>query len=105
MFLDEGAQALGGPVKTCAYALPGSRELAEYCAAALAGDKNACLLQSHGAVCVGGSMKEAFKVARVLEMSAEIYWRIRATGGTYVPIAAENVSAMQEFVKTKYGQY
>ena len=70
------------------------------------GDKaNACMLRSHGLVCIGADMDAAFKVSTVVEMVAEISWRIRATGGTYVPIAAENVSAMQEFVKTKYGQY
>lgn len=104
LFLDEGAQALGGPVKTCAYALPGSRELAEYCAAALAGDTNACLLQSHGAVCVGGSMKEAFKVARVLEMSAEIYWRIRSLGREPLALDPKNIAWMRDFAKNRYGQ-
>jgi L-fuculose-phosphate aldolase len=49
-------------------------------------------------------MEAAFKTSKVLEMVAEILWRIRATGGTYVPISDENVAAMQEFVKTKYGQ-
>ena len=50
-------------------------------------------------------MDSAFKVATVLEMVSEIYWRILATGNDYQPISAENVAAMQEFVKTKYGQY
>ena len=50
-------------------------------------------------------MDAAFKVSTVVEMVSEIFWRIRATGSTYVPISDENVAAMQEFVKTKYGQY
>ena len=50
-------------------------------------------------------MDGAFKVSTVVEMVAEIFWRIRAMGGEYAPISDENVAAMQEFVKTKYGQY
>lgn len=102
---DESAQALGDTVKCCKYCLPGTREIAEEVAKNLSGKSNACLMKSHGAVCVGEDMDSAFKVSTVLEMVAEIYWRIRATGGTYVPIAPENVAAMQDFVKTKYGQY
>lgn len=104
LFTDEAAQALGDVVRTAKYALPGSKEIAENCVAALGDRSNACLLQSHGAVCLGADMKGAFKVARVLEMTAEIYYRIRAVGGNFVPISEENIAAMQDFVKNKYGQ-
>lgn len=104
LFLDEGAQALGAPVATCPYALPGSHELAEHCAQALSGGANACLLQSHGAVCVGKDMKAAFKVARVLEMSAEIYWRILALGQTPLALKPEDIAWMNDFAKNRYGQ-
>ena len=104
LLIDEAAQALGGEVRTAPYALPGSEEIAAGCAAALGKKANACLLQSHGAVCVGDSMKAAFKTARVLEMTAEIYYRIRAVGGRYVPISEANIAAMQEFVAHRYGQ-
>ena len=86
------------------YALPGTDELARACAEALGQKANACLLQSHGAVCVGKDMKSAFKTARVLEMTAEIYYRIRSIGGQYIPISPENIAAMQDFVAHKYGQ-
>lgn len=102
---DEAAQALGDTVRTCEYRLPGTIDLAEEVVRTLGDKSNACLMRSHGAVCVGADMDGAFKVATVLEMVAEIYWRVRATGGTYLPISDENVAAMQEFVKTKYGQY
>lgn len=104
LFLDEAAQTLGDTVKTCPYALPGSMELAEACVAALGENANACLLKAHGAVCVGRSMKEAFKAARVLEMTAEILWRIEALGGKPAPISSENIAYMQDFVKNRYGQ-
>lgn len=104
LLIDEAAQALGAEVKTTRYALPGTQELADNCVKALGLKANACLLQSHGAVCVGKDMKSAFKVARVLEMTAEIWCRIRSMGGKYVPISEDNIKAMQDFVATKYGQ-
>ncbi len=104
LVIDEAAQALGGEVKTAPYALPGTEALAQNCVTALGTESNACLLQSHGAVCVGASMKQAFKVARVLEMTAEVYYRIRSVGGTYLPITGENIQAMKDFVTHSYGQ-
>lgn len=104
LIIDEAAQALGAEVKTAEYALPGTTELAENCVKALGEKAYACLLQSHGAVCVGSCMKDAFKVAKVLETTAEIYFRIRSIGGKYIPLSEENIAAMQEFVLKKYGQ-
>ncbi len=101
---DEAAQALGGEVKVAAYALPGSTELAENCVKALDEKTKACLLQSHGAVCVGKDIKAAFKTAKVLEMTAEIYYRIRSIGGSFIPISPENINAMENFVAHHYGQ-
>ena len=102
---DEAAQALGDTVRCADYQLPGTPELAAAAVAALGEKSMACLLKSHGAVCLGQDFDAAFKVATVLEMVAEIYWRIRATGGTYQPISDENVETMRVFAATKYGQY
>ncbi|GKX29816.1 aldolase [Vallitalea longa] len=104
LLIDEAAQALGAPVKTANYALPGTKELAEECIKALGKEANACLLQSHGAVCVGESMEAAFKVANVLEVTAQIYQLIRSVGKDFVPLSEENIQAMKEFAKYKYGQ-
>ena len=104
LLIDEAAQALGAEIKATRYALPGTQELADNCVEALGEKANACLLQSHGAVCVGRDMRSAFKVARVLEMTAEVWCRIRSIGGSYVPISEENIKAMQDFAATKYGQ-
>lgn len=104
LLIDEAAQALGATVKTANYALPGTKELAEACVHALGKDANACLLQSHGAVCVGETMDAAFKVANVLEVTAEIYYLIRSIGKPYIPLSDKNIEAMKLFVKHKYGQ-
>lgn len=104
LIIDEAAQALGDEVKTAAYALPGTIELANNCVKALGKKSNACLLQSHGAVCISCDMKGAFKVAKVLEMTAEVYSRIRSMGGKYITLSDENICAMQDYVACKYGQ-
>ena len=101
---DEAAQVLGGPVNCAEYALPGTLELAHNCAKALGEGAMACLLQSHGAVCLGTDMKEAFRVSKVLEMTAAIYVKIRSIGARALPMAEEDVKYMRDFMKNKYGQ-
>ncbi len=104
LFHDEAAQTLGDTVRCADYCLPGTVELAESCTAVLAGKANACLLRNHGAVCAADSMDNCFKVAVVLEMMAELYYKIRAMDCSCAPLADEHIRIMQEFVKTRYGQ-
>ena len=104
LLCDESVQTLGDTVKCAPYALPGSSELAENCVKALDKKANACMLMSHGAVCLGKDMKGAFKTAKVLEMSAEIYYRILAVNGKFIPISEENIFAMQNIIPKSYGQ-
>lgn len=104
LIIDEAAQALGDVCKSACYALPGSKELAEECIKALGNEANSCLLHSHGAVCIGANMDGAFKVATVLEATAQIYYMIESTGGKAIIISDENVMAMKDFVKNHYGQ-
>ncbi len=101
---DEAAQVLGDVVRRAEYALPGSMELAKNCVEALGKKSQACLLRSHGAVCLGKNMDAAFKVSRVLEMTALIYYKIRSIGGRPIPISDENIAAMWDFMTNKYGQ-
>lgn len=104
LITDEAAQVLGDVCRTAPYALPGTEELARACAAALGERANACLLRSHGAVCVGESMDGAFKVCAVLEATARIHYMIEAAGGRPLPIAPADIAAMQDFAKNHYGQ-
>ena len=104
LFHDEAAQTLGDTVRCADYCLPGTVDLAESCTSVLAGKANACLLRNHGAVCVADTMDNCFKVAIVLEMVAELYYKIRAMSCNFVPLSEENIRIMQEFVKTEYGQ-
>jgi len=104
LFLDEAAQVMGDVCRTAKYALPGSEELAKNCVEALGSKSMTCLLQSHGAVCLGENMEQAFGISTVLEATAQIYSLIRSMGGKYLPISQENIAAMQYFVKHCYGQ-
>ena len=49
-------------------------------------------------------MEGAFKTAKVLEVTAQIYYMIEAAGGKPAGISEENIKAMQDFVKNSYGQ-
>lgn len=100
---DEAAQILSGSVKCAEYALPGSAELAKNCIKALK-HSNACLLASHGAVCVGTSLSDAFNVATVLEYTAELYYKVLSIGEKPFEISKKDIEFMYEFVHTKYGQ-
>ena len=104
LMLDEAAQVLGDTVRTADYALPGTQELADNCVKALGDKAMACLLKSHGAVCLGKDLEQAFGNSTVLEATAQVYSIIRSMGGPFQPISPANIAFMQEFVKTSYGQ-
>lgn len=104
LFIDEAAQLLGDTCRCADYALPGTPELAKNCTKALGEKSNSCLVHSHGAICVSGDMDGAFKMAKVLEVTAQIYYMIEATGGKPAGISDENIALMQDFVKNSYGQ-
>lgn len=99
---DEIAQAIGGSIDCAEYALPGSMELAENVRKAL-GNKQACLMANHGAVCVGKDFNECFKVAEVLETGARIYAKALSIGKPVV-IPDDKVAWMRDFAVNKYGQ-
>ena len=101
--IDEAAQVLGGTVRVADYALPGTKELAENVRMAISGRVRACLMANHGAVCVGESMEQAFKVCAVLEMTAEIYQKALALGQPHI-LSDELVDEMWDFANNRYGK-
>ena len=104
LFLDEAAQVLGDTVHTAKHAMPGSSELAKNCVKALRDKANACLLQAHGAVCVGENLNKAYAASEVLESTARIYSLIRSMGGSFIPLSEADISAMRYFAEHSYGQ-
>lgn len=104
LFLDAAVQKLRDEVRTAKHAMPGSRELAENCVMALGDRSMACLLQSHGAVCIGKDPDDAYLVSGVLESTARIYSLIRSMGGSCMPMPEADIAAMTEFADKYYGQ-
>jgi L-ribulose-5-phosphate 4-epimerase len=92
--------ALGAPIPVLDYVLPGTTALAEAVAAFFRNSpaKKAVLLENHGAVVVGGSLKEAFQNAYNLETGAEVYHKALQTGKK-IRILSE---AELEMIKTVY---
>lgn len=104
LFLDAAVQKLRDTVRTAKHAMPGSSELAENCVKALGDKSMACLLQSHGAVCIGKDPDDAYLVSAVLESTARIYSLIRSMGGSARPMPDADIAAMTEFADKYYGQ-
>lgn len=94
VIIDEAAQVFGGEVTVTEYALPGSQALADNVVAALSPNKMACLMANHGAVCLGETVKKAFKCCTVLEMTAQIY-QLSLQVGTPIPLTPENIEGMK----------
>jgi L-fuculose-phosphate aldolase len=99
---EELVQIIGEGVRCANYALPGTKELADYVVEGL-GKNNAVLLANHGAVCVGESLAGAFKVAEVLEKAAKTIILARIIGTPQI-ISHEDCSKMQDFARNHYGQ-
>ncbi len=99
--IDEAAQVLD-EVRVTEYAVPGSLEMAENVIKAL-GNSSACLIANHGAVGVGANMDAAFKVCKVLEMTAQIYYMARSIGEPK-PIPQDKIDYMQNVLCKTYGQ-
>ena len=104
LFLDAAVQKLRDEVRIAEHAMPGSRELAENCVKALGEKSMACLLQSHGAVCLGKDPDDAYLVSGVLESTAHIYSLIRSMGGKCGSMPKEEIAAMTGFAEKYYGQ-
>ncbi len=99
--IDEAAQVLD-EVRVTEYAVPGSMEMAENVIKAL-GNSSACLIANHGAVGVGADMNAAFKVCKVLEMTAQIYYMARSIGEPKA-IPQDKIDYMQNVLCKTYGQ-
>ena len=76
----ESALYLGGDIRVAPFAPPGTPELAESVAESL-GFAAGVILESHGAVGVGGTMEAAMTAADILERTCLIYMTARAAGG------------------------
>jgi L-fuculose-phosphate aldolase len=84
---------LGGPVPVVPYAVFGSVELAESVAAALQ-ERQAAILENHGAVTVGRTLDEALDRATLLEWLCELYLKAAAVGSPHA-LSADDLAAVR----------
>ena len=77
--LDDQVAFLGGEIKIAGYAISSSTEQLVNVLAALE-DRNAVLLQNHGAVGIGALIDEALTVCELIEKTAKIYLLALSTG-------------------------
>ena len=100
---EDFAQIVGDKIICSIYALPGTKELGQNVAAGLGKERNAVLLPNHGTLSIGEDMKTALTVTHVVEKTAQIYI-LALNIGTPQLISAEDIKAMQDYKKNKYGQ-
>jgi L-ribulose-5-phosphate 4-epimerase len=89
------AEAAGGSVVTAPYARPGSEELADAVADALA-ERGACFLRHHGLLAIGPTLARAYNAASVTEGAAEVYLRARGFDTEVPELPASEVEWLHE---------
>lgn len=92
---------VGGEVPVAAYQLSGSDALGDEVARYVK-DRSAVLMANHGLLTVGKNLKQAHKVASLVERTAEIIWGARALG-TLVPLPAETLDHFAPLYKALRG--
>ncbi|MCF7948432.1 MAG: class II aldolase/adducin family protein [Spirochaetia bacterium] len=100
---EDFVQLVGDKIINCEYALPGTPELAKNVVKGLGPERNALIVPNHGTICVGADFETAMKVIHVVEKSAHIYIMARSIGTPHL-ISDEDIKAMQDFARNKYGQ-
>ena len=95
-------QIAGGDIRVSEYALPGSKELGINAVKALE-NRNAVILANHGCLAAASSLKEAFKVALIVEKSAKATIFATILDGV-VELSQSDIDFMRDFYLHKYGQ-
>ncbi|MBT4125839.1 MAG: class II aldolase/adducin family protein [Chloroflexi bacterium] len=99
--IDEMVVYIGGTIEVSEYGFPGTVELAEKSVEAL-GDRRAAIIRNHGMFAVADSLKEALRVAELVERIAKIYVNAK-TSGTIVPVPDHAVEAEREMYLKRTG--
>ena len=95
-------QIVGGQVDVAEYSLPGSKALAKSTVKAL-GNRSACLMANHGLITVADNLKEAYKIAQIVEKSAQAVIYANSLGGA-VELSQSDIDFMRDFYLNEYGQ-
>jgi L-ribulose-5-phosphate 4-epimerase len=99
----ELAMLVGATIACAPYAKSGTEEFAEAALNSLGAEALAVLLQNHGALAVGRTLKEAYSVAVGLEEAAMIFHLASQLGTPIVIPQAERERMFREF-RRSYGQ-
>ncbi len=92
----------GGPVPVADYVTPGTEKLGDVTAEAL-GLSNAVIMQNHGLVAVGPTLRNAFETALSVEYTAmvNIYGKML---GDLIELPADEVRGIRRSILESYGQ-
>jgi L-fuculose-phosphate aldolase len=94
--------SLGGPVRVASYVRFGSTGLADAAVAALTG-RHAAILQNHGAICYGATLRAAYDRAVLLEWLARVYRLACSHGEPRILSQAELDDVAAEARRRRYG--
>jgi len=93
---------IGKKIPVAPYETYGTAELAEVALDALGEEYNACLLEQHGVLAVGDSVKAAFEVALMVEYCARIHYQAVSIGEPNIVPDEEIETLLDRFAD--YGQ-
>ncbi len=103
MFPDQ--VALVGRVPHIGYVVPCSRELADEVIAVMGDPEvNGLLMQNHGLITVGHSLKEAYYRTEVIEDAARVYW-IAASVGSPHSLSPADAEQIRNLEAERYRQH
>lgn len=94
--------SLGGPVRVAPYVRFGSDRLAAAATEALTG-RRAAILRNHGAICYGGSLRQAYDNALLLEWLAGVYRIALCYGEPKTLSEADLAEVTAEARRRRYG--
>ncbi len=93
---------LGGPVRVAPYATFGTDELAEHIATALDG-RTGAILQNHGMITHGASLRQAYERSVLLEWLATLFWRSLQVGTPKILTDRELGDVREQSRRLRYG--
>jgi ribulose-5-phosphate 4-epimerase/fuculose-1-phosphate aldolase len=92
---------INDPIVVVPYGMSGSAELMAHVTAALGNGCNGYILQNHGALCLGQTLKEAVTNAELLEKTAKVYYHALCTGKEIGLLPREILDLFRELRKAK----
>lgn len=99
---EDQVQILGGSIRVSDYVMPGTKELADACVAALRG-RNGALIANHGAISCDVTLRKALTGAAIIEKAAQVYLLSMLLGGAK-ELPQGDVDFFSDFFRNHYGQ-